>query len=52
MHVHFIIIFIIVHVQFKFPADKEEENSRWKDILKTNLNGKCRACRRNTVVVN
>jgi hypothetical protein len=35
----------VAHIQYKYPVCDEEENKRWKLILKATLNAKCRACR-------
>ena len=42
--IHFLSMYI-AHVQFRFPTDQDQERKRWKDILKNNLNAKCRSYR-------
>eukprot|EP00731_Ephydatia_muelleri_P024420 Em0016g691a len=36
---------IRLHVNYKYPADSDEEKARWKILLHINLNSKCRNAR-------
>eukprot|EP00731_Ephydatia_muelleri_P006851 Em0003g1099a len=36
---------IRLHVNYKYPADSDEEKARWKKLLHINLNSKCRNAR-------
>ena len=46
LYVIIIYYFIIGQTNYKFPADKQEEDSRWQMIVQKSLNTKCRGCRK------